>query len=166
MLLFGHRQLEAVGKRFFVLADECGQTLKQMKVSATIGHPARGHFLQCRGRGAILRSSQRCFSKSTIPLVTERPAHTLMNSCPSSVSSLSIVLEGGRSLREVGYVAESASRTFLSTTWSFVPTCLSVGNRDVVQTISRALSILSAYSIGVGLVFGGGESGKGLTIIS
>jgi hypothetical protein len=45
MLLFGHRQLEAVGKRFFVLADECGQTLKQMKVSATIGHPARGHFL-------------------------------------------------------------------------------------------------------------------------
>lgn len=36
MLLFGHRQLEAVGKRFFVLADECGQTLKQVKVSATM----------------------------------------------------------------------------------------------------------------------------------
>ena len=36
MLLFGHRQLEAVGKRFFVLADECGQTLKQMKVLATM----------------------------------------------------------------------------------------------------------------------------------
>jgi hypothetical protein len=36
MLLFAHRQLEAVGKRFFMLADECGQTLKQMKVSATI----------------------------------------------------------------------------------------------------------------------------------
>ena len=36
MLLFGHRQLEAVGKRFFVLADECRQTLKQMKVSATM----------------------------------------------------------------------------------------------------------------------------------
>jgi hypothetical protein len=46
------------------------------------------------------------------PPVTGQPARTLMNSCPSSVSSLSIVLEGGRSLREVGYVAESASRTF------------------------------------------------------
>jgi hypothetical protein len=31
MLLLGHGQLEAVGKRFFVLADECGQALKQMK---------------------------------------------------------------------------------------------------------------------------------------
>jgi hypothetical protein len=109
MLLFAHRQLEAVGKRFFMLADECGQTLKQMKVSATISHPARGHFLA---------HHSPFFSKIHDPLVTERPTHTLMNSCPSSVSSLSIVLEGGRSLREVGYVAESASRTFLSTTWS------------------------------------------------
>ena len=58
MLLFGHRQLEAVGKRFFVLADECGQTLKQMKVSANHGHPARGHFLA---------HHSPCFSKSTTP---------------------------------------------------------------------------------------------------
>jgi hypothetical protein len=35
-----------------------------------------------------------------------------MNSCPSSVSNRSIVLGGGRSLREVGCVAESASRSF------------------------------------------------------
>lgn len=76
------------------------------------------------------------------PPVTERPAHTLMNSCPSSVSSLSIVLEGGRSLREVGYVAESASRTFFFDYLELVLTGLSVGNRGVVQTISRALLIL------------------------
>jgi hypothetical protein len=35
-----------------------------------------------------------------------------MNSCPSAVSNLSIVLGGGRSLREVGCVDESASRSF------------------------------------------------------
>src|SRR5271170_1723924 len=108
MLLFGHRQLEAVGKRFFVLADECRQTLKQMKVSATM---ATLH-------GVISSLIAVMLFEIHDPPVTERPAHTLMNSCPSSVSSLSIVLEGGRSLREVGYVAESASRTFLSTTWS------------------------------------------------
>lgn len=95
------------------------------------------------------------------PPVTERPAHTLMNSCPSSVSSLSIVLEGGRSLREVGYVAESASRTFFIDYLKLVPICLSVGNRGVVQTISRALLILSGYFYwGVGWVGGEGESGK------
>src|SRR5271168_3463333 len=105
------------------------------------GHPARGHFLA---------HHSPFFSKIHDPPVTERPAHTLMNSCPSSVSSLSIVLEGGRSLREVGYVAESASRTFLSHYLEFVPIFLSVGNRGVVQTISRALLMLSGYSIGVG----------------
>ena len=58
MLLFGHRQLEAVGKCFFVLADECGQTLKQMKVSANHGPTCTGSFP---------RSSQPCFSKSHDP---------------------------------------------------------------------------------------------------
>jgi hypothetical protein len=46
ILLFGHRQLEAIGKRCLVLADECGQTLRQMEVLATVGIqcPASGHL--------------------------------------------------------------------------------------------------------------------------
>jgi hypothetical protein len=64
-----------------------------------------------------------------------------MKSCPSSVSNLSIVLGGGRSLREVGCVDESASRSFGTSAQTFGQIYLSGGNRTVVQAISRGFLV-------------------------
>jgi hypothetical protein len=88
-----------------------------------------------------------------------------MNICPSSVSSLSIVLGGGRNLCEVECFAETASRSFTDYLELASVYYLQGTERSFKQYPMPSLAV-SINLTGVGR-FGEGEAyGMRLTIIS